>query len=224
MTASNARSRGVAAAGADARRRILSAAMEEFALHGFEGASVRAICRRAEVNVAAVNYYFRSKENLYREVFHQLFEDYGRPLESWVASVRTAREWAQVLRSWLRTVLGWWVDDRPPLVWATRLILRERWTSSCVAPYLVERVFMPFRAQLERLVRMGLPSRTPEADVVLWVNLALGQMLQYGIQDPPWDKVVRPAGWDRHRWARKVADHVADLLLDHLRFRGGRRR
>ena len=224
MTTPKARPRGVDAAHADVRRRIVNAAIQEFALHGFEGASVRAICRRAGVNVAAVNYYFQSKEKLYWEVFHQLFEDYGRPLAALVASVRTAADWAQALRSWLRTVLEWWVDDRPPLVWATRLILRERWASSRAGPYLVERVFMPFRAQLEQLVRMGLPPRAAETDVFLWVNLALGQMLQYGIQDPPWDTIVRPRGWDRRRWARRVADHMADVLLAHLRFRGGKLR
>jgi len=48
--------------------RILKAALAVFADRGFEGASLRAICGQAGVNLAAANYYFASKRELYREV------------------------------------------------------------------------------------------------------------------------------------------------------------
>lgn len=50
------------------RIRILHAAEEAFADKGFDGVSLREITRRAKVNLAAVNYHFRTKENLYAEV------------------------------------------------------------------------------------------------------------------------------------------------------------
>src|ERR1700731_2092876 len=47
------------------RDKILNAAGEVFAEQGFEGATVRAITERAGVNLAAVNYHFRDKAELY---------------------------------------------------------------------------------------------------------------------------------------------------------------
>ena len=50
------------------RQRLLAAAGEVFAEKGLKGGTVREICTRAEANLAAVNYYFRSKEELYEEI------------------------------------------------------------------------------------------------------------------------------------------------------------
>ena len=51
--------------------RILGAAEELFAQHGFAGTSLRQVTTRADVNIAAVNYHFGSKENLVNEVFRR---------------------------------------------------------------------------------------------------------------------------------------------------------
>lgn len=50
------------------KERILSAAEELFAEKGFTGTSVRDISKRAKVNIAMINYYFGSKENLMKEL------------------------------------------------------------------------------------------------------------------------------------------------------------
>ncbi|KGM51686.1 TetR family transcriptional regulator [Lysobacter concretionis Ko07 = DSM 16239] len=55
--------------------RILSAAEELFAQHGFSGTSLRQVTGRADVNIAAVNYHFGSKENLVNEVFRRRMDD-----------------------------------------------------------------------------------------------------------------------------------------------------
>lgn len=51
--------------------RILSAAEDLFATYGFAGTSLRQVTSQADVNIAAVNYHFGSKENLINEVFRR---------------------------------------------------------------------------------------------------------------------------------------------------------
>ncbi len=55
--------------------RILGAAEELFAQNGFAGTSLRQVTTRADVNIAAVNYHFGSKENLVNEVFRRRMDE-----------------------------------------------------------------------------------------------------------------------------------------------------
>lgn len=55
----------------ETRERILDVAERLFMAHGYEGTSMRMITGEAEVNLAAVNYHFGSKEALLREVFRR---------------------------------------------------------------------------------------------------------------------------------------------------------
>jgi AcrR family transcriptional regulator len=54
------------ARGDETRRRIVTTALRLFAERGFEGVSTREIAAEAEVNPPALQYYFDSKDGLYR--------------------------------------------------------------------------------------------------------------------------------------------------------------
>jgi len=53
---------------ADTRERILSAAAEQFAEHGFDGASLRSIAGAAGVDAALIHHYFGTKQRLFLTV------------------------------------------------------------------------------------------------------------------------------------------------------------
>lgn len=57
------------------KQRILGAAEDLFARHGFAGASLRQVTAAANVNLAAVNYHFGSKNKLVEEVFRRRLDE-----------------------------------------------------------------------------------------------------------------------------------------------------
>nr|WP_244232500.1 MULTISPECIES: TetR family transcriptional regulator [Mycobacterium] len=90
--------RGVLAA------RILTAAREEFAEHGWAGTAIRAVARAADVDPALIYHYFGSKEGL--------LDAATAPPQKWLDSVATT--WAtpreQLGRQLIRNVLDIWTD------------------------------------------------------------------------------------------------------------------
>ena len=59
----------------ETRQRLLDAAGPLFAEQGLKATTVRVICDRAGVNLAAINYHFRDKMGLYREVLQLAIDE-----------------------------------------------------------------------------------------------------------------------------------------------------
>jgi TetR/AcrR family transcriptional regulator, regulator of cefoperazone and chloramphenicol sensitivity len=61
------------------RNRIMMTAVRLFAERGYEATSIRTLAAKAHVNQAAINYHFKTKDGLYREILraaiHALTED-----------------------------------------------------------------------------------------------------------------------------------------------------
>ncbi len=60
------------------QERILAAALEVFAEQGFDGAKTRDIAERAGANLGLINYYFASKEKLWRAAVASAFTELVR--------------------------------------------------------------------------------------------------------------------------------------------------
>ena len=88
--------------------RILGAAENLFAQYGFAGTSLRQVTGLAEVNIAAVNYHFGSKENLVNEVFRRRMDVMSaRRLEQLQAARRDhAGELEPVLAAFIEPALA----------------------------------------------------------------------------------------------------------------------
>ncbi len=60
---------------ADTRQSLLAAASAIFAEKGYRDATIAAICEKAGANIAAVNYHFGDKQNLYIETWRHCFTE-----------------------------------------------------------------------------------------------------------------------------------------------------
>lgn len=91
--------RGVLAA------RIVAAAREEFAEHGFAGTAIRSVARAADVDPALIYHYFGSKEGL--------LDAATAPPQKFLDAVATtwATPKADLGKQLIRTVLGAWTDE-----------------------------------------------------------------------------------------------------------------
>ena len=62
----------------ETEKKIKQAAKEIFLEKGFEGARTRDITKKANVNLALINYYFWGKEQLFKIVLEELFNDFRK--------------------------------------------------------------------------------------------------------------------------------------------------
>ena len=61
------------------QQKLIKAAIKVFAEKGFRDATVRQICKQAgTANINAVNYYFGSKEQLYKKILELIFAEYDK--------------------------------------------------------------------------------------------------------------------------------------------------
>jgi TetR/AcrR family transcriptional regulator, regulator of cefoperazone and chloramphenicol sensitivity len=125
------------------RDKILNAAGEVFAEHGFEGATIRMITERAEVNVAAVNYHFRDKAELYNRVVL----DACSARAAWQdVLAEPANSPEERLRSLIAHFLEYMLDPSRPAC-KRRLMAREMANPTTALDELVEKNIRPFRDQ-----------------------------------------------------------------------------
>jgi AcrR family transcriptional regulator len=127
------------------RDRLLAAAREVFAELGFKGATVREICRRAEVNVAAVNYHFNGKEALFMAALEL------EPIDNLIGTSGEADSAEMRLTRFIREFLTRLMDKG--CTPHSQLILRELLEPSPALDSIAKAIMVPLHEHLTGLVR-----------------------------------------------------------------------
>lgn len=101
----------------DTVTKILDAAEELFAEHGFAETSLRTITAKADVNLAAVNYHFGSKKALIQAVFERFLTPFSQMIESGLdrhqkESPATPLSVEEILQNVARAIAGVSQGDR----------------------------------------------------------------------------------------------------------------
>ena len=144
---------------------LLLAAGELFAEHGFDGTSVRSIVEKAGVNIAAINYHFGTKENLYLSVLHYVTE-YNREVGAptflpELERVSRPEELSELITRLALLQMRSFFSPKVPL-WHGRLIMRSLLEPRVELRSLVERNFRPGLDALRAIFRKANPKLTDE--------------------------------------------------------------
>lgn len=149
--------------GEGTRRRILETAIEVFGTYEYDGASTRMLAERAGVNLPAIQYYFGSKEGLYRAAIDQIIRDIEERMSPVAAHVTARLAEANLDRQGVLDLLHLLLDSFAELVLSgdqpearKRLLVRaEADGMDALEPLqasMAENVVGPARALVGRLI------------------------------------------------------------------------
>jgi TetR/AcrR family transcriptional regulator, regulator of cefoperazone and chloramphenicol sensitivity len=196
---------------ATTRERLLEAAGEVFAERGYRDGTILEICRRAGANIAAVNYHFRDKRNLYAEVFryaHQRAAQQHSAFGDAAADAPAEQRLRAYVRSFLERILG---VGRP--AWHGILIAREIAEPSGALDRLYEQELRPRHEYLEAVVREIVGPNLPRTRMRLCVFSIVAQCMFYRTARPALTALYPKERLD----AGRIAEHITQFSLGALR-------
>lgn len=123
------------------RRRLVAVATRQFSAHGYKDVTIRAISHEARANVAAVNYHFRDKLGLYREVLESAIAVVTQTMEKAIQEGR-GRSAEDKLRAYIRVHCDAILASTGPNV-LQQLVHREAQEPTIGVEGVLERMFKP---------------------------------------------------------------------------------
>jgi len=196
-----------------AKRQLLEAACEIFGKNGPDGATTRQIAQAAKQNIAAIAYYFGSKEGLYLAVAQYILDDF---LEKPNPTEHLPLLQKLIIDSFLqyaRLVL-----DKSN-VHISRIMAREQLVPTEAYSLIHQQALSPLLTRVNRLLALyiGLDPTLPKT--MLHTHAILGEVLSFRLVR---ETILRQTGWDRigkqeyEIISNTLKVHIT-LLLDGLR-------
>ena len=202
-----------ASSNADCRDRILEAAGEIFAECGFRGATVRRICERAGVNIAAINYYFGGKEKLYSEVLRH-WNEFAIKRYPPLLGVGEEAPVEEQLKAFVRSLLFRLLDKGKP-AWFGKLMAREMTEPTQAFERLVKEIVRPRDRILASIVQKMIGTPVSEERIRLCGASIIGQCIYYYNARAIISKLYRQ-DVSRVDEIERIANHVVQFSLRGL--------
>ncbi len=175
---------------------------------------MREICSRAGANVAAVNYYFGDKAQLYEEVLRQAVSSTHDAGMREALSILQPKE---ALRRTIRYMLGKFCGaDRPS--WNMRLMMHEMAQPTPALGRVVDEIIAPNYALVRRIVGHLLDLPPDHEKTRLCVHSVFGQIAHYAHARPA-IKRLWPNLEMTEETMDRIAQHIADFSLAYLKAR-----
>ncbi|UCD50139.1 MAG: CerR family C-terminal domain-containing protein [Phycisphaerales bacterium] len=166
--------------GIETRDRILTAACEVFAQKGYHDATVEEICGRAKTNIAAVNYHFGSKDQLYAQVWRRAFDEANEAYPPEGGLGPDAPPEAR-LHGTIHSIVGRAVDPGR-IGHAGKLLLREMVSPTDVIDQVKHEAVRAMHERMSRLMRELLGPEATDQQVLLTTLSVVHQCMAIGIR------------------------------------------
>jgi len=163
----------------DNRAKIFEAAEELFGKHGFSATSLRAITAEAGVNLASVNYYFGSKDQLIVEVLSRAIGPLNEQRLALLGKARRAYPSGpiplpEILNAILRPCLEMAFD--PGRQSTFRLLGRSLSEEGNFIGQVIEREWTPLIGKFMEALRETLPT-IPESEIYWRIHFTVGALI-----------------------------------------------
>jgi len=200
------------------RLALILAGGELFAEFGLDGTSVRAIAEKADANIAAINYHFGSKENLYTEVLrYAVLRGTGlRPsvlLKDNEERLTTPAGIAQILRQIVKEwFASYFSPDQPR--WFGRVLVRSLLDPTPSLQEILKEIFEPDQQAVRAIIRRANPAMS-EQQARLWAYSLTGQVAFYEFCRVPILMTMQKDNYDK-AFIDAAAEHTAALTIAGL--------
>ena len=201
-------------ASSDTISQILNAAGEVFATKGFKNATVREICAKAGVNLAAINYHFGDKERLYIEAVknaRNLLEA-AVPMPTWPASADPEEKLRLFIHTLARRLL-----NRDVASWQHGLLVREFMDPSRACQEMMQESIVPIIEQMYAILRQLMPSGVPDHIIQQLGFSIIAQCVYYRFQGRVVSMLIPAAQFDAHYSPDQLAEHIARFSVAAIR-------
>lgn len=194
------------------RQKILDAACDIFSEKGFRQARVTEICRRAGINLAAVNYYFGDKKNLYVEAWRQAMDQFMQSDTLPPRSLPPEERLRQAIRHIIRKVL----DDRTGGHFR-RIELMELANPTGLIDDAWKALIAPRQEEMLQLIRDIMGPEAPEESVRLCKMSIINQCRGYILnQKSRMDLMGETIGAGPDQ-ADRIAEHITCFSIAGIR-------
>jgi AcrR family transcriptional regulator len=191
--------------------RLLEAAGEEFASKGYDATRIRAICERARANIAAVNYHFGDKQQLYVDaVLHAHQCGMGAAGEDVPGSLTPAEQLRCFIHHFLSSVLA--IHD--PDDWRHRLMLREMLHPTAAVDVLIREAIRPKFELIAQIMRRFCP-RADDRKLHALAFSVIGQCLHYKMARTVTERLIGQDAFDELD-LDYLTDHITSFTLAAL--------
>lgn len=197
----------------ETKRRLIDSAGAVFAQHGFERATIKEITDRAGASVAAVNYHFSDKQELYDQVVQHIHESGCAVLQALVALKADASP-EQRLHEFVTRFLTHVLDPQQP-EWFCQIKAREMQNPSATTTRYLETTLKPFVHQVEGLIASLLPGPVSPIELTRLTDSVIGQVLFFA-QNRNFSERLHPDRPPASEVVGEIADHITRFTLAAL--------